>query len=429
MQGNMLLELSYKAKAYTDGYKSPFDQGQGNDPSTILTDLQHAEHREFAPLFAEIGFKNPEDSDSRAKKPKPDDPDYAIKLALHNAFCLERDVWTELKAIRKDFSTVVAAVSQAYGPDFFGYVQKHWENLDIRRLYKINTPEGYTLFDSSLRERWNAPLVLAAIDKQFKSMGVGSFTSTFGKKAHSDLIAYEALRAKRAKEVDELYTRPFEDLVVEEFISNLPVPTIEEVDVPMEQAGGSADAAPADSSFEEMAGVEEAKQEPDSAAPMDVPECSQGVLWTLSVPKTSFWVNSLVCIDDSRIPGVYENGGIHVCKLVVSWDYTGQWTPRCDEFLEMGAMLCMAKYKSAVPLLCVLFIDPTSSHSQFWLKREEDSKIIIVYFGSSKYTGRKYRKNLSLLSLCTLNPPCVLSHIHACIYLYVYIYIYMCVCV
>ena len=101
-------------------------------------------------------------------------------------------------------------------------------------------------------------------------MGVGSFTSTFGKKAHSDLIAYEALRAKRAKEVDELYTRPFEDLVVEEFISNLPVPTIEEVDVPMEQAGGSADAAPADSSFEEMAGVEEAKQEPDSAAPMDV---------------------------------------------------------------------------------------------------------------------------------------------------------------
>ena len=38
----------------------------------------------------------------------------------------------------------------------------------------------------------------------------------------------------------------------------------------MEQAGGSADAAPADSSLEEMAGVEEAKQEPDSAAPMDV---------------------------------------------------------------------------------------------------------------------------------------------------------------
>ena len=101
-------------------------------------------------------------------------------------------------------------------------------------------------------------------------MGVGSFTSTFGKKAHADLISYEGLRAKRAREIDELYTRPFEDFVVEEFISNLPGPTIEELDVPMEQAGGSADAAPADSPSGEMAGVEEAKPEPDSATPMDV---------------------------------------------------------------------------------------------------------------------------------------------------------------
>ena len=103
-------------------------------------------------------------------------------------------------------------------------------------------------------------------------MGVGSFTSTFGKKAHADLIAYEALRAKRAREVDELYTRPFEDFVVEEFISNLPGPTIEEVDEPMDQATGSADAAPADSPSGEMAGVEEAKQEPASETPMDVDE-------------------------------------------------------------------------------------------------------------------------------------------------------------
>ena len=191
------------------------------------------------------------------------------KLNLHNAFCLERDVWTEIKAVRADFSTVVSAVSQAYGPDFFSYVQKYWENLHIRRLYKINTPEGYTLYDSSLKEPWNASLVLAALEKQFKVMGVGSFTSTFGKKAHADLISYENLRAQRAREIDELYTRPFEDIVVEEFISNLPGPTIEELDEPMEQAGGSAEAAPADSPSGEMAGVEEAKQEPDSNMPMD----------------------------------------------------------------------------------------------------------------------------------------------------------------
>ena len=269
MQGNVLLELSLKGKAYTHGYKSPFDKGEGNDPSTILNDLQQAEHREFAPLFADVGFRIPEETDPRSKRPKPDDPDYATKLKLHNAFCLERDVWTEIKAVRADFSTVVSAVSQAYGPDFFSYVQKYWENLHIRRLYKITTPEGYTLYDSSLKERWNASLVLAALEKQFKVMGIGSFTSAFGKKAHADLISYEKLRAQRACEIDELYTRPFDDIVVEEFISNLPGPTIEELDEPMEQAGGSAEAAPADSPSGEMAGVEEAKQEPDPSAPMD----------------------------------------------------------------------------------------------------------------------------------------------------------------
>ena len=40
----------------------------------------------------------------------------------------------------------------------------------------------------------------------------------------------------------------------------------------MDQADGSADAAPADSPSGEMAGVEEAKQEPVSETPMDVDE-------------------------------------------------------------------------------------------------------------------------------------------------------------
>ena len=139
----------------------------------------------------------------------------------------------------------------------------------MSRKYKINTPEGYTLYDSSLKEPWNASLVLAALDKQFRMMGVPSFTSAFGKKAHADLVSYENLRAQRAREIDELYTRPFDDVVVEEFISNLPGPTIEELDEPVEPAGGSAEGAPADSFSGEMAGASEAKQEPDSSAPMD----------------------------------------------------------------------------------------------------------------------------------------------------------------
>ena len=67
--------------------------------------------------------------------------------------------------------------------------------------------------------------------------------------------------------------RPFDDIVVEEFISNLPGPTIQEVGEPMEPASGPAK-APAYSPSGEMAG--DTKQEPDSSAPMetDAPEGS-----------------------------------------------------------------------------------------------------------------------------------------------------------
>ncbi|CAE7931026.1 GIP, partial [Symbiodinium necroappetens] len=239
MQGNMLLELSYKGKAYTQGYKSPFDKGEGNDPSTLLNDLQHAEHREFAPTCSDVGFRIPEDTDPRSKKPKQDDPDYAAKLMLHNAFCSERD---------------------AYGQDFFSYVQKHWKNLE---------------------EPWNASLVLAALDKQFRTMGI-----------------------------DELYTRPFDDIVVEEFISNLPGPTIAEVDEPMEQAGGSAEAAPADSPSGEMAG--EAKQESDSGAPMETnaPEGSpSGEVSGVKVEEPErTWFPPTAAPDDVRMEEASESG-------------------------------------------------------------------------------------------------------------------------
>ncbi|CAE7925681.1 unnamed protein product, partial [Symbiodinium necroappetens] len=188
-------------------------------------ELSHAEYREFAPTYSDVGFRIPEESDPRNKKPKQDDPDYA------------------------------------YGPDFFSYIQKHSHNLEIRCKYKISTPDDYTT----------------------------PCTTPHSGKAHADLISYENLQSQRAREIDELYTRPFDDIVVEEFISNLPGPPIEEVDEPMEQAGGSAD-APADSPSGEMAGeakqdpadspsgemAGEAKQEPNSSEPMetDAPEGS-----------------------------------------------------------------------------------------------------------------------------------------------------------
>ena len=220
-------------------------------------------------MYADVGFRVPDDSDPRAKKPKSDDPDYATKLALHNAFHLERDVWTELKAVRKTSPRLSLQSPRPTGQTSSATSRSTGRTSTSdasTRLTPLRVIPCMTPHSGSLGTRhWSSPQ-----EKQFKVMGVGSFTSTFGKKAHADLISYENLRAKRAREIDELYTRPFEDIVVEEFISNLPGPTIEELDVPMEQAGGSADAAPADSPSGEMAGVEEAKREPDSA-PADSP--------------------------------------------------------------------------------------------------------------------------------------------------------------
>ena len=162
------------------------------------------------------------------------------------------------------------------------------------------------MYDTSLRESWNAPLVLGALEKQLREMGTPSLTSAFGRKAHADLISYENLRSQHAREIDELYTRPFSDIVVEEFISNLPGPTIEEVDEPMNQAGSSAD-APADSPSGEMAGA--AKQEPSSSAPMetDAPEGSpSGEESGEKAEQTSF--EPVAAPDDVRKDDAGETG-------------------------------------------------------------------------------------------------------------------------
>ena len=89
LQGNMLVELSGRAKACTNGYKSSFDKGLQNDVTTSLERLNEAQHREFAPLTSEVGLRMPEEPDPRDKESKKDDPDYAAKLAVYNPFCFE----------------------------------------------------------------------------------------------------------------------------------------------------------------------------------------------------------------------------------------------------------------------------------------------------------------------------------------------------
>ena len=55
------------------------------------------------------------------------------------------------------------------------------------------------------------------------------FKSRFAREAKSDLRAYLDLKAKREAELEELYTRPYEDIAVEEFLEKLPSPQVEEI--------------------------------------------------------------------------------------------------------------------------------------------------------------------------------------------------------
>ena len=69
----------------------------------------------------------------------------------------------------------------------------------MRKKYRIISAEGYPLHDSTLREQINASYILACLERTLQSTeGQGKdFKSSFARKAKSDLIAYERLRAKR----------------------------------------------------------------------------------------------------------------------------------------------------------------------------------------------------------------------------------------
>ena len=97
----------------------------------------------------------------------------------------------------------------------------------MRKKYRIISAEGYPLYDSTLREPFNASYILACLERTLQCghrRPREGFQEQFARKAKSDLIAYERLRAKREAELEELYTRPFEDIAVEEFLDQLPKP-------------------------------------------------------------------------------------------------------------------------------------------------------------------------------------------------------------
>ena len=163
----------------------------------MMDDLSKAASMEFRPLINEIGFRPPAPEDPRERKPKADDPDYSQKLEAHEAFNFERDVYQEISHVRDDFSLLVTIVAESYGPDFFSYIQKNSQNEEIRRKYMVRTPEGYGLYDSTLRQPFNGAYILACADRVLKEKEEKDFMSRFARKAKSDLRAYLDLKAKR----------------------------------------------------------------------------------------------------------------------------------------------------------------------------------------------------------------------------------------
>ena len=121
------------------------------------------------------------------------------------------------------FSLLVTIVAESYGPEFFSYIQK---KLSERRNPPVNTWfEHLKDMGSMIRpcvNPFNGAYLLACADRVLKEKEEKDFKSRFARKAKSDLRAYLDLKAKREAELEELYTRPYEDIAVEEFLEKLP---------------------------------------------------------------------------------------------------------------------------------------------------------------------------------------------------------------
>ncbi|CAE7272629.1 hypothetical protein AK812_SmicGene40144 [Symbiodinium microadriaticum] len=91
------------------------------------------------------------------------------KLEAHHAFHREWEVYREIQYVRDDFSLLISVIAEACGPDFFSYIQRNAQNEEICRKYLVRTPEGYGLYDSTLRQSFNGPYILACLEKTFKA--------------------------------------------------------------------------------------------------------------------------------------------------------------------------------------------------------------------------------------------------------------------
>eukprot|EP00439_Symbiodinium_sp_Y106_P052770 s2704_g7.t1 len=215
---NYLVEFQHKPKVYTNGYRSPYEKYEQRFPGGIaamLNALAEAQQMEFSSGHSFMNSASDDrnlmvlarESQGPMRQTMPRNSGYTMLSSWKG-----RDVYREAQYIRDDFSLLTSVVAEAYGPDFFSYITRNSADHEMRKKYRIISAEGYPLYDRPFS---------VATEGQGKD-----FKSSFARKAKSDLIAYERLRAKREAELEELYTRPFEDIAVEEFLDQLPKPDL-----------------------------------------------------------------------------------------------------------------------------------------------------------------------------------------------------------
>ena len=217
-----------------------------------------------------------------------DDPDCASKLAVYNALINKRDVYKEMKCVRKDFSLLISVVAKAYGVEFSGYIQKHSANIEMRRRYKIVSAEGYQLFGSTLREPFDAPYNCGL--SREGSLGhrrEGLFLCVCAGRNLTSSLTRERQGEGRTGDRGALLSsllghRPC--IAIEEFLEKLPGPTVDEVGEPMRPSSTSKDAS-ADIPQSEMAGS--SNQDASVPKETDAPESSpRGEASGVKVEKT-----------------------------------------------------------------------------------------------------------------------------------------------
>ena len=211
------------------GYRSVF-----GDIANCLNYTNYLCSQEFN-VQASLQFSEPDSNDPAAFPPKPDDPDFAEKMAAHEQHKKFSEAWRECGLVKTDFNMVVAAVSSLLGEDLFSYLRTRQEDIQLRSKYLYRFDDGQVAYDCSLGERFTGPMIPLVIKKiitMWDSLPASErgFKSEFAKKAWADLLAYEEIKAADEANLSDLLERPYEDLVTEEIIDSLPGPKIEDLE-------------------------------------------------------------------------------------------------------------------------------------------------------------------------------------------------------